>query len=148
MRRDEWRDNDRNRLIFASPRRVHSRERYDRAEVRGWKARKRIVERLGACRRNGATGENARPAARDAINDEIISTNCVRPFQRFQGPYDSRSCFSSSSALLERISNEIAKKEASFLLLKEEENWMCTLKLILKGEGDLSWGFEEKYIYI
>lgn len=95
MRRDEWRDNDRNRLIFASPRRVHSRERYDRAEVRGWKARKRIVERLGACRRNGATGENARPAARDAINDEIISTNCVRPFQRFQGPYDSRSCFSS-----------------------------------------------------
>lgn len=25
---------------------------------------------------------------------------------------------------------------------------MCTLKLILKGEGDLSWGFEEKYIYI
>lgn len=29
-RRDERRDNDRNRLIFASPRRVHSRERYDR----------------------------------------------------------------------------------------------------------------------
>lgn len=25
---------------------------------------------------------------------------------------------------------------------------MCILKLILKGEGDLSWGFEEKYIYI
>lgn len=75
MRRDERRDNDRNRLIFASPRRVHWRERYDRArhavgkqESGLWKGSRHV--------RNGATGENTRPAARDAINDEIISTNC------------------------------------------------------------------------
>lgn len=75
MRRDERRDNDWNRLIFASPRRVHWRERYDRAryavgkqESGLWKGSRHV--------RNGATGENTRPAARDAINDEIISTNC------------------------------------------------------------------------
>lgn len=102
------------------------------------------MERHG---RNGATGENTRPAARDAINDEIISTNCgatgVRalPTTVFKDR---------AFPLLERISNEIVeirKKPPFFSFEKLGKNWTCILKSILRGieDGDSKRNVIQRY---